>query len=333
MPPETVDVNVHPTKQEVRFHDGHRLYSQLLSTLRTKFLSSDLTARLRARPAAAAFSPSPQSDQAERAFAAWATGALSAVQDALPESAQWGGGDAPLRVAFTAEDAESAETSEERRYSSFPSSASSASSAVSFDSGRPPSEASARPTRALQLHNAYLVAETDDGMLVIDQHALHERILYEQIRQRVMEGQLESQRLLVPEPVELTPPEAATAVENAELFARLGLMLQPFGGETVLVESYPAMLGALEPARVLRDLVGFMLDRGRAPDKRDLVDELLHMVACKAAVKAGDPLTSEEVSALLEQRHLAHDSHHCPHGRPTALVFTKHELEKQFGRV
>jgi DNA mismatch repair protein MutL len=93
------------------------------------------------------------------------------------------------------------------------------------------------------------------------------------------------------------------------------------------------MLASLDPAAILRDLIALLLERGRAPDRRDLVDELLHMIACKAAVKAGDPLTPEEVTALLEQRHLAHDAHHCPHGRPTALVFTKHELEKQFGRV
>ena len=190
-----------------------------------------------------------------------------------------------------------------------------------------------QPTRALQLHNAYLVTETQDGMIVIDQHALHERILYEQIRERVLAGHLESQRPLVPETVDLTPSEAATALENADLFSRLGLTLKPFGGDTVLVESYPAMLASLEPGRVLRDMIGLLQERGREPDLRDLLDELLHMIACKAAVKAGDPLTPEEVTALLEQRHLAHDSHHCPHGRPTALVFTKHELEKQFGRV
>ena len=116
---------------------------------------------------------------------------------------------------------------------------------------------------ALQVHNRYLVVETDAGIEVIDQHALHERILYEQIREKVLSGALESQRLLVPEPVDLTATEAAAALEHAELLAQLGVEVQPFGGETVLVSSYPAMLANLSPAEVLRELVEKLL-AGRA---------------------------------------------------------------------
>ena len=186
---------------------------------------------------------------------------------------------------------------------------------------------------ALQVHNRYLVVETDAGIEVIDQHALHERILYEQIREKVLAGALESQKLLVPEPVDLTATEAAAVLEHAELLAQLGVEVQPFGGETVLVSSYPAMLANLSPAEVLRDLVEKLLAGGRQPEARDLLDELLHMIACKAAVKFGDRLTAEEIDALLAQRHLAQDQHHCPHGRPTALVFTREDLDRQFKRI
>ena len=186
---------------------------------------------------------------------------------------------------------------------------------------------------ALQVHNRYLVVETDAGIEVIDQHALHERILYEQIREKVLGGALESQKLLVPEPVDLTATEAAAVLEHAELLAQLGVEVQPFGGETVLVSSYPAMLANLSPAEVLRELVEKLLAGGKQPEARDLLDDLLHMIACKAAVKFGDRLTPEEIDALLAQRHLAQDQHHCPHGRPTALVFTREDLDRQFKRI
>jgi DNA mismatch repair protein MutL len=188
-------------------------------------------------------------------------------------------------------------------------------------------------TSALQIHNRYLIAESDEGVMVIDQHALHERILYEHFKAKTLAGAVESQALLVPEPVDLSGPEAAAVLENQELLAQLGLKVEPFGGDTILISSYPAMMSANSPAELLRALVEILLCSGRAPERRDLLDELLHMMSCKAAIKAGDRLTPEEIDALLEQRHLAQDTHHCPHGRPTALVFTREELDRQFKRI
>ena len=189
------------------------------------------------------------------------------------------------------------------------------------------------PLRALQVHDSYLIAETRDGMMVIDQHALHERILYEELKSRVDRGSIESQRLLVPEPVHLSAAEAAVVIEQRDLLSQLGLEIEPFGGDTVLVTSTPAMLPGVAPDRLLRDLAEHLRTRPVAPTRDALLADLLHMVACKAAVKAGQKLTPDEVAALLERRHLVSDSHHCPHGRPTALVFTKSELERQFGRI
>ena len=174
----------------------------------------------------------------------------------------------------------------------------------------------------------------DDGMVVIDQHALHERILYEQLARESAARPLESQPLLVPEPVDLTRPSAAAVLEPSDLLAQLGVAVEPFGGDTVLVSSYPAMLANFSPAEVsARSGRAMLLAGGKSPERRDLLDELLHMISCKAAIKAGDRLSREEIAALLEQRHLAQDQHHCPHGRPTALVFTREELDKQFKRT
>jgi DNA mismatch repair protein MutL len=199
---------------------------------------------------------------------------------------------------------------------------------------RPPlREPAAPPLKAIQVHDSYLIAETGDGMMVIDQHALHERILYEELRTRVAEGRIESQRLLVPEPVDLPAAEAAALVEQSELLEQLGLEVEPFGGDTVLVRSMPAMLPRVVPEHLVRDLAEHFRTEPLPPTRDGLLAELLHMVACKAAVKAGQPLSPPEIAALLERRHLVADSHHCPHGRPTALVFTKADLEKQFRRT
>ncbi|HEX2476834.1 MAG TPA: DNA mismatch repair endonuclease MutL [Lacipirellulaceae bacterium] len=354
MPTELVDVNVHPTKQEVRFQDSGRLYSQLLGTLRTKFLTTDLTAR-GASPTGYRENDVDEPDGAAAGaseLVEWAKQQLGKQLDhaAAPMTADMQRAGSSSTPAFGAatyrparEEFEPAEPLRLHRIDVRP--------FQPFDIGRASSGSAAAephadlphgmirdfgattPRNALQVHNRYLVVETDTGIEVIDQHALHERILYEQIREKVLGGALESQKLLVPEPVDLTASEAAAVLEHADLLAQLGVEVQPFGGETVLVSSYPAMLANLSPAEVLRELVEKLLSGGRQPEPRDLLDDLLHMIACKAAVKFGDRLTGEEIEALLAQRHLAQDDHHCPHGRPTALVFTREDLDRQFKRI
>jgi DNA mismatch repair protein MutL len=329
MPAELVDVNVHPTKQEVRFQDSGRLYSQLLGTLRTKFLTTDLTARGNATGADMASSLS----QVESAASGVASELVQwAKQELGRQVEQVGAMPAPIFGSSTSGN-DNASThwsmpSEPLRLHRLDAPTPLRAREPRFDPAPEPSAKS-----ALQIHNRYLVIETDVGIEVIDQHALHERILYEQLREKALGGALESQKLLVPEPVDLTATELAAAVEHSELLARLGVEVQPFGGETVLVSSYPAMLANLSPAEVLRELVEKLLVGGRQPDARDLLDELLHMVACKAAVKFGDRLSDGEIDSLLAQRHLAQDQHHCPHGRPTSLIFTRDDLDRQFKRI
>lgn len=191
----------------------------------------------------------------------------------------------------------------------------------------------AGPLRAIQVHDTYLIAETEAGMVVIDQHALHERILFEELRGRLARQGIESQRLLVPEPVDLAPDEAALVLEQTEVLGRLGLEVQEFGGGTVLVSAMPPLLGSLSPSSLLRDLAEHLRTRPLPPTPDEVLQDVMAMMACKAAVKANQRLTDEEIAALLERRHLVRDAHHCPHGRPTALIFTRQELEKQFGRI
>jgi len=186
-----------------------------------------------------------------------------------------------------------------------------------------------------QVHNRYLVTQDEAGMVVIDQHALHERVMYERIREKVItsDGQLETQRMLVPEPVSLTPAERCAALDSRELLMRIGIEIDDFGGDTILISGYPAMLGKTPPGELLRQALELIISAGKQPEARDILDSLLHSIACKAAIKAGDRLTPEEITSLLEQRELYQDTHHCPHGRPTALFFSRNELDRMFGRL
>jgi DNA mismatch repair protein MutL len=328
MPPELVDVNVHPTKLEVRFQDSGRLYSQLLSTLRGKFLTTDLNTRVHS---GVGTSPDATDDsvaghdpahaaQLRQQLVDWAKGKVAtwgAGREQGPEVSGQGMGNTER---WTGD--EGLETSGET-LDFHP---------TSSPGSRLSLPASSHPS-ALQIHNRYLVAETDEGVTIIDQHALHERILYEQLRRRVTTGVIETQNLLVPEPVDLDPAETSAALEHRELLAELGVKVEPFGGNTLLIAGYPAMLANISPAEILRALLERIMSGGKQPDRRDLLDDLLHTIACKAAIKAGDRLAPEEIDSLLQQRHLVDDAHHCPHGRPTALVFTREELDKQFKRV
>ena len=144
---------------------------------------------------------------------------------------------------------------------------------------------------------------------------------------------LEVQRLLIPEPVELSAEQAARTLEQREALAELGLGVEDFGGGTVLLTSYPAILSRRPPQAILRAVVDHLVSKERVPNREQLLNDLLSLMACHAAVRAGDRLGPEEIAALVAQRGLADDTHHCPHGRPTALLFSRQELERQFRRV
>ncbi len=338
MPPHTVDVNVHPAKLEVRFQDAGRIYSQLLGTLRQKFLTTDLTARVQSPVAVLDEGPQSavepkQAEQHRRELVDWAKGESTKETD--PDRGQT---DLGLRVDGLKRDEWDRRSADLGPLPSSPQAVAAEEDSLAQAQQTPSSavtrdDAAVAYPGALQVHNRYVITEDETGMVVIDQHALHERILYEQIREKVLGGQMETQRLLVPEPVTLTAPEVAAALDAKDLLSQLGIEIEPFGGDTILVSSYPAMLANLSPAEILRQIVEELVSGGSQPDRRDLLDELFHMISCKAAIKAGDRLTPEEIEVLLEHRELCQDAHHCPHGRPTALVFTREELDRRFKRT
>lgn len=184
----------------------------------------------------------------------------------------------------------------------------------------------------VQICRRYLAMEAKGGLAVVDQHALHERILYERLKANFSAGKLDSQRLLVPEVVDLTPTERPLALENRELFANLGIMIDDFGGSSVVVNGYPAILRDAAPTEIfLAALATLQRNRGKL-ERADLLDESLKQMACKAAIKAGDSLRPDAIVELIAAAEEELRSHHCPHGRPSTLVFSAQEIDKLFKR-
>jgi DNA mismatch repair protein MutL len=306
MPPDQVDVNVHPTKAEIRFRDAQAMHHLVFAALKDRLRRANLTPRLQV--------PSSLGG-------AQTLGDISSSAP-LPEPPPW---------TLTAPPA--------------PAPTLPLVSPLSEDVLRSPFERDPHAEagveqllpsgshKAIQLYDTYLVLETPAGMLVIDQHALHERILFEQLKERLRAGPLESQRLLIPEPVDLTAEQAARTLEQREALSELGLVIEEFGGGTVLLTSYPALFGQRSPQSILKSVVDHLVSKDHLPTREVLLNDLLSLMACHAAVRAGDHLTAEQIAALVAQRELADDTHHCPHGRPTALLFSRHDLERQFRRI
>jgi DNA mismatch repair protein MutL len=204
-----------------------------------------------------------------------------------------------------------------------------------------PTELWAPPTRAgsvphyLQVRDTFLVFETQDGVAIVDQHALHERVLLERIRERVAAGSLEVQRLLVPAVVELPSVEVDLLLAEKEALSRLGLAVERFGDTSVALHSLPALLGGRDPARILLGMVE-RLREGRRVDgaigREKLLESLMHSMACRGAVMAGDRIADAQIADLLRRADLLDSRHGCAHGRPTALRLTFRELERHFRR-
>jgi DNA mismatch repair protein MutL len=363
LPPELVDVNVHPTKAEVRFRDSQAVHHLVRASVRqalqhlpaavplavptgrpqgvtsaagllrptaqqSEFQLTRVPTRARldftaATEPANRLAPQPQPDGQVEAKAS-ASPSLAGTPDSLPASQAGTTSGLPGSLPERAEPTSPASAATE------PGSA----EATLADSPNAAAELAGGPApgKAFQLHNAYIVMEIAEGMLVIDQHALHERILYEQLKTRVRTGPVEAQRLLIPEPLDLPAEQHALLLEHRTDLAALGIDLDDFGGTTVVILSYPTAFARVTPSLLVRQIAEHLQISPRPPAPEQLRDQLLRMMACKAAIKAGDPLSDAELMALLAHRDLVADSHHCPHGRPTSLLLSKKDLDRQFQR-
>ncbi len=201
--------------------------------------------------------------------------------------------------------------------------------------------AALRHLDVLQVHQSYVVTQDDEGLLIVDQHALHERVMFEELRRRVLgEGQtLESQRMLMPAQVQANSSRQALLEQLEPLLQRIGIEASPMGPETVAIQAFPSFLfdRNVEPVEFLNELLdkaenGEIEADGQTAEENAL-HEVLDMMACKAAVKAGDKMSAQELAALLEKRQQVERSSNCPHGRPTTIRLTLRNLEKHFGRT
>jgi DNA mismatch repair protein MutL len=299
MPCENYDVNVHPTKIEVRFYNTNLIHSQVLGALREKLLGTNLQTQAKLPPA----------ESQQRKELSPSGYRSREIADAMAEFFKK---HQPVQT--------------QQQFHPSPK--------KQFVPLHPPTgQITESQKEFLQIHDSFIIAETDDGFIIVDQHALHERIIYEDLCRRIQKSSLESQKLLIPESLQLTNAQADTIKTNAELLEKLGIEIAPFGPKTYAIQAFPTLLAKVAPLDFVQDLIDLLTDKGLGLNAEELLDEVLNMAACKAAIKAGQKLSNNEIEQLLADKDRVERSSRCPHGRPTVIKFTLAELEKQFKRT
>ncbi len=183
-----------------------------------------------------------------------------------------------------------------------------------------------------QVHETYIVAQTRDGMVIVDQHAAHERLVYERMKHEMEAGGVARQTLLLPEVVDLDPAEAERVVARAEELASLGLVIESFGPGAVLVRETPALLGKTDAAGLVRDIADDLAENGQALALKERLEEVCSTMACHGSVRAGRRLNGAEMNALLREMEATPHSGQCNHGRPTYVELKLADIERLFGR-
>jgi DNA mismatch repair protein MutL len=316
--PAYVDVNVHPAKAEVRFRDPGLVRGLIIGGLRHALAAAGHRASTTVAAAAlGAFRPQTYVPPPSGAgFSAWGAGGWS-------PSAGGGRAAAVQSLPGLSELSARAEPAEAMMQGV----AEPAPAAPVFD----PLDFPLGAARA-QLHETYIVAQTRDGLVVVDQHAAHERLVYERMKAEMAEGAVVRQSLLLPEVVELDPADAERVAGRADELTALGLMLEPFGPGAVLVREVPALLGDTDVAGLVRDIADDLAEAGHALALKERLEEVCATMACHGSVRSGRRLTAPEMNALLRQMEATPHSGQCNHGRPTYVELKLADIERLFGR-
>ena len=292
LPPDLVDVNVHPAKAEVRFRDPALVRGLVVGALKRALAEHGHRAAAAGPATLAAFRPGgvPRPPGLAEDAALW-----------RPELLQ-----ATLAV------------------------------------GAPAGPVAAEPAAALdryplgaaraQLHKSWILAETADSLILVDQHAAHERIVYERLKGELRTGGVKGQALLIPEVVELAPADRDRLLAALPQLTALGLVLEPFGPDAVLVRELPALLGPTAAGELLRDLAAELAEAPEPEGLEAALEAVLAGVACHGSVRAGRRLSVEEMNALLRQMEATPHSGQCNHGRPTYIELSREDVERLFGR-
>jgi DNA mismatch repair protein MutL len=293
LPADAVDVNVHPAKAEVRFRDNQMVRGLIVGALRNALAQAGHRAS------------TTVASMALHAFRAPPSMGSLALQ---PRASAHGLAEAAALYAPPPHQAEPAPTAE-------------------------PAELYPLGLARAQLHETYILAETRNGFVLVDQHAAHERLVYERMKQAIAATGVARQALLLPEVVELEEPAVARLAARAEELAQLGLMLEAFGPGAVVVREVPALLGErIEVAALVRDLADELAELGEAFALKERFEEFCGTLACHGSVRAGRKLSVPEMNALLRQMEATPHSGQCNHGRPTYVELRREDIEKLFGR-
>ena len=313
VPPRLVDVNVHPTKTEVRFKQGNEVFGLVKGGVRQALDAySQSVSDIGQKKAINAFQPEhmplPQqtSFMAERSLGGY---------DQPPESQ-------PLHVHATYQG---------RPYGLEAPPQGHANQEEAEESVKN-FEGAQLGAAVAQIHTTYIIAQTADGMVMVDQHAAHERLVYERFKKQILNGQVEQQQLLIPDVVELTKADAELVSSHAEALAMFGLDVEQFGPIAVTVRGTPALLGQMDCKGLVRDLVEDLHTLKEGVTLQTRLEETLSTMACHGSIRAGRRLSINEMNAILRQMEETPNSAQCNHGRPTYIKLSRVDIEKLFGR-
>lgn len=311
LPAGDVDVNVHPAKTEVRFRDAALVRGLIVGALSHALAgaghrASTTTAATIFNAARPHYTPQPM-------LRVWGTAEEAVARDDFVMPSGRVEAQPNFAEAIAPADLESA---------------------IALATAQDPEDARYFPLGAAraQIHETYIVAQTEDGIVIVDQHAAHERLVYERMKQMLASGGVRRQAMLIPEVVELDPAEAEALTARAEELAQLGLVIEPFGPGAILVRETPALLGHVDAAGLLKDLVDDVAELGEAHALKERLEEVCSSMACRGSVRAGRRLTADEMNALLRQMEATPFSGQCNHGRPTYVELKLADIEKLFGR-
>ncbi|PHP66203.1 DNA mismatch repair endonuclease MutL [Zhengella mangrovi] len=321
--PALVDVNVHPAKADVRFRDPGLVRGLIVGAIRQALAGAGIRPSTGAADAMmAAFRPASAPSAAPSAgassYGAWQPDRPTAPFDPAtsfhrPLTTPNGFGE-ELQAAFTTVVTPSADARATRM------------------EARPEQMAQPLGAARAQIHENYIVAQTTDSLVIVDQHAAHERLVYEALKQALHSRPLASQMLLLPEIVDLPDEDVERLAANADVLARFGLALERFGPGAVAVRETPAILGDTDVAGLVRDLADELADNDTTDLLKERVDHIAATMACHGSVRSGRRLKPEEMDALLRQMEATPGSGTCNHGRPTYIELKLSDIEKLFAR-